>query len=189
MKNNFILTLAALLIVFSCSTEDLQLDRQNINNTQNVNLDLKVDDQIESDNSKIQLEADYNNLETSNPIDRNSTVSIEISEDVNASLGIGSGIPLGNNCPDFEAPVASLSETSDFVIRYNSTIPVNEINCIRKEYFERFPCLRMSAIQSSDPYIDAWVVINNIACGGPTAGGTENVREAIEDDDRVEEAD
>jgi hypothetical protein len=61
-------------------------------------------------------------------------------------------IPCDNN---YTYP-AALSGTIYWVIKYDPSLKVDEIDCIRQQYFNCFDYLRMSTTEHPDPQMDNW---------------------------------
>lgn len=117
--------------------------------------------------------------------------------------------PGDNNCPSFVAPLEQGGDQGDFLtITYRQFYldPITnqflettlaDINCIRQEYFEEFPCLRMSVIQDNNPYTDYWLILTdefgNRLCGSepddtnPSIGSNTPENKA-DNDDRADRA-
>lgn len=79
--------------------------------------------------------------------------------------------------PDWEAPDAIPGDIGDIIhITYDQNLTLEEVNCIRQEYFGQFECLRMALIQPSNPHYDVWLAIR--ACGPPGSDGNNTVTSA-----------
>ena len=167
MKKKSILLLI-IMMIFSCS----------------------VDEAIEDDtliNAK--TEADFNTIIETSP-SKETDVEIgpekQLTKDIfnhgglfndNTTTSIGSATLGGfgdpdQGCGDFVAPfVFDPSFHIGYIVYnvyYDSTvISIDEINCIRKEYFEEFSCLRIEEgyLNPNTPYHDVWYFICD-----PTSG-------------------
>lgn len=94
-------------------------------------------------------------------------------------------------CPEWIAPIASLDNQGEVIhIYYDpNLVSLDEINCIRKDFFERYCYLRMSRLQNEqDPYHDVWVYEYTLDCDwvGPSAGtSTKSAAQKAEEDPRT----
>jgi len=141
MKNKFILTLAVAFLTFACSTDSIITEGQDLNEIQQI---------------------EENRLDSLNitPLDSPQTSSF------NGNFGSGPLVDESGDqgCNDFIAPFyydavdGPIQEVID--VYYESAIvDQDEINCIRKEFFNQFPnCIRFGPI-NNDPFHDVWVLI------------------------------
>ncbi|NAS32234.1 hypothetical protein GTQ40_14710 [Flavobacteriaceae bacterium R38] len=144
MKVKNVLLTLIVLALFACSSDDLT------NNLQDVN-------------SEIQLE--QNILNTSNASFQIPQTTQFSSEDEDGFILIGLGGINYGNCPEFMAPFRDnpSQQTGQLLdVRYDPSTPLDEINCIRKSFFEQFCYLRMFAYDPGDPYHDIWIEVENL---------------------------
>lgn len=160
MKNKFILMLIVTFLAFACNTDSIITEEQEFNEAQEINLELTTDvdiTNIESDTSNINL-----NLDPLNP----SQINIP-----QASL-FGGDFPY-TAFDDLECgnwnPALYLSSTDPQAfgfrvlnITYNFVFSPdgptqNEINCIRKEYFDHNPNLQLLIDNDGNRFTETWV--------------------------------
>ncbi len=140
MKAKYLLTVFILTLTFiSCSTEEAL-----VTDTGDVNLEMTLDNNSEMVDSGItQTIADPK----TNPQNGG-----------NRSLCNGT------------APVAPFGTSGvTFIIHYDPSSHNNdpeEVNCTRMEYMGMFCGLKMTLIQSQDPWVDSWVLTQDLSCGG-----------------------
>jgi len=80
---------------------------------------------------------------------------------------------------DYDTPVLG---PMHWIITYDSSLTLGEIECVRQEYFNCFDILRWAMIQNTDPYIDHWISItgrpddhvNTTVCNDPRLGTNTN---------------
>jgi len=166
MKKISLSFLFFLFLLIGCSTDETVLNSTDSNLETNLSQDIETID-----------EAAINNNSTTKPLSQtskdekgvNSTSRSEIGQDSNPDLGGNDGNNDGDSdgntnnidpsCNNWVAPAGSPNEDEyELIIYYNAfEISVDEINCIRQEYFTDFPYLKMAISQNTSPFIDVWV--------------------------------
>ena len=76
--------------------------------------------------------------------------------------------------PNWIAPIFSPNEVTlppEIIhITYTDEIALEDIDCIRQEYFRTYGCLRMARLQPTNPRYDVWIDL--LQCPKPTGSGT-----------------
>jgi len=152
MKFKNILLISIVTIFFSCNSDELT------NDLQETNTETQIEEEIIS----------ISNTSSSIPQVTNQIFSED--EDGFVTIGLG-GINYGN-CPEFVAPFRdNPNQTGQLLeVFYDPSTPLDEINCIRKSFFEdpRFCYLRMFAYDPGDPYHDVWIEVDDLlGCDRP----------------------
>jgi len=150
-------------------------------------------DETSTETNTNQTPITIGNLNT-NPLGSGQTSSFGGSGD--GSLGGGDPDSNGNNngntsnCSsqpfDFPLPGEQL-----IVVHYNqSLVASNEVNCVRNEFFNRFPGIKLAPFTSDNPFVDVWIIPANACslfpCSSAGNSSAKNtVRKAVEEDDRT----
>jgi len=126
----------------------------------------------------------FEELEVENIDTISSSATIETENVINSSIRETLSLVLFQCDPDWEAPISdSFSIGASIIqIHYSSDLTLEEIHCIRQEYFVSYPGLSMAILQSNNPYHDTWVA-RGIRTGGVSVAQT--VEDEADEDDRV----
>lgn len=156
MKNKFIFALLIMLTTLGCSTDDT------INETTIENQEI-----IESGIFDFGPENTFGGG-TSNPDDPSGGEGfVDLNE--------------GQTCPDFIFGQSTDLGTPFFRVSFNPLlVGADQINCIRKEYKEQFPCLQLAFNQfgtEENPYIEYWALCDPGTTGGESTHENTSVEE------------
>ena len=193
MKNTIKLLFFATLFIFSCSKEDYELLDQGETSIDNIQEDSVISNtNSESENTSISVAetSEILNNATVNTVEEiglSSTNKKEIftknSGEVTKSFN-PFGFPQGGGCDDWTAPWANiqLDDGKLLDVYYDSNeVSLDNINCVRKFFFEMYPNLRLVLIEPGNPYHDIWYIISD---GTGTGGSASNVEQSLNDDPR-----
>jgi len=186
MKNRFIFTFILVSLALGC-TKDADFEDQEINQIQ-------VTDSEESANSTTNLEAPEENIDLDKQLKKTQQDIHETSIGGGSTIG-GFGDP-DQGCGEITFPIYDpVIDGPHFRlldVYYNSNVvSINEINCIREEFFEDFPYLRIQEgyLNNSTPFHDVWLVPSFTNGGGPpfsVEGRKDSVKDKVRNDPRTE---
>ncbi len=180
MNNKFILCAAVTLLIFACSTDAI-IDEQDLTESHQNNQEAITTDNTASATTTAASSTSTINLDVKT--DAFLKTDLDQSGNYTSSLN-GAGL---SNCSDFVATEANRLDRGQILrITYNTSLSLDEISCVRKEYFQNFPLLRLFPLNypSKTVYNEFWLVLDFI---GPTQGSaSQKVRMAIVEDERVE---
>ncbi len=182
MNNKFILCAAVTLLIFACSTDAI-IDEQDLTESHQNNQEAITTSNTANATTTTASSTSTTNLDVKT--DTSLKTNLDQSNNYTSSLNLNGGNV--SNCSDFTPPRGTpQGNEENIIINYSFLLTVTEIDCVRKEYFERFPLLRMTKVQYEDPYRDSWLIKDFI---GPTGIGNDTaqaVKQAIEDDERID---
>jgi len=173
-----------LFIISGCSKEDLDPE------IPEVGINSITEDPINDKNNYNSNQ--HNTIGSSAPLDSGGNNLGEDSSDgidfFNDPLVVNFG------CENWVAPIHRVGEKGFSIDIYYDplVVPINEINCVRQEFFQRWSSLRMSRIQDDDPYHDVWMDTAvcdplDLECsnGGSAGSATPNATKDAERDRRT----